>query len=557
VPTTPPAVLPGAAGPEGGPNAFVHPVGDVTLGQQTFRFETFGNEGFWTRVLQLPQGMKEAGVTPLMALSLGISVDIEKVPPAMKTVIAAELKTDLSPANAPALNSPATTEALLEANAIVGVAARNVTTLNGKLDINDADVYAGESVGVTCAFCHSITDGSVYKPAAGKRGGTIGKRVDGQSNHDLEVGKAIAAGRNSRAIYPTLALMLVANGGKSLSRKGPGVGLVSSAATEIEVDAYLNDPQLYPIGMFDDAPDGNGAPMHITPFFRADLAAPWGSEGSIEKLHNFGNLVYTALLDPTDLTTVGGRKFLMDRGGAAGIEIADNYVAILASIGVPAGGQNGYPFVGRAGQPGVTIGLTAGAKVEDSPIGMRVDDTKNFAMNGYLNTLKPPRGEKTDAAAIARGRSEFRQACTSCHNDDQSKFVPQNVSPYNMTVELFSGAPKRPDLYPGYAGELVADRTASGLALVRNDPATFDDKLLVVEASNRGQPRGSALPLLMDLARKPVFLHDDSVPSLDALLDPAARPAKSPHPFFVADAGKRADVVKFLRSLDDEALPAQ
>lgn len=60
--------------------------------------------------------------------------------------------------------------------------------------------------------------------------------------------------------------------GKSISRKGVGVGLVS--ATEAEVDAYLSDPILYPTGMFDDAIDGNGAPMHITPL-------PWGSEGSI------------------------------------------------------------------------------------------------------------------------------------------------------------------------------------------------------------------------------------------------------------------------------------
>lgn len=156
-----------------------------------FRFETFGNEGFWTRVLQLPRGMKAAGVTPLQALALGISVDIEKVPAAMVPVIAAELKTDLSPANAPARNSPATTEALIEANAVIGVSARNIKLpLNGTIDVNDTDVYAGESVGITCAFCHSISDGSIYKPAAGKRGGTIGKRLDGQTNHDLDVGKA-------------------------------------------------------------------------------------------------------------------------------------------------------------------------------------------------------------------------------------------------------------------------------------------------------------------------------------------------------------------------------
>ncbi len=46
------------------------------------------------------------------------------------------------------LNDPATTEALVEANAIIGVSARNVAALNGKLDIDATAVYAGESVGI-------------------------------------------------------------------------------------------------------------------------------------------------------------------------------------------------------------------------------------------------------------------------------------------------------------------------------------------------------------------------------------------------------------------------
>ena len=546
--------LPGAAGPEdySTKNEFEHAAGDADLGQDVFRFETFGNEGFWTGVMQLPQGVAAAKVTPLMALAGGLSVDIEKVPAAVAKLIAAELKTDLSPKNAPTLNSPAATIALVEANAVIGLSVRNVKKLNGTLDINAADIYAGESVGVTCALCHGITDGSVYKSEAG---GSIGKRVDGPTNHNLNVGANLALALNSRAYYPTLAVELVANKGMSLSRKGPGVGLISKAATEAEVDAYLNDPELYPVGMFDDGPDGNGAPMHITPFFRTDLAAPWGSEGSIQILDNFGNLVYTALLDPTDLTTEGGRKFMMERGGAAGIELVDNYELILASIGIPTGGPNGYPFVGRAGREGVTIGLEAGAKVETSPIGMRVDSEMLENMNAYLNSLPSPAGDKRDPEAIARGRMVFRMECTSCHNDDQSKFVPQNVVPFNDTVELFAMAPSRPALFPGYDGMLLADRTASGLAPVRNSSGTFDDKMVVIDASNHDLPRGATLPLLMDLARKPKFLHDDSVATLEELLEPKARDANDPHPFFIKDAAERADVIAFLNSLDDQPLP--
>ena len=52
--------------------------------------------------------------------------------------------------------------------------------------------------------------------------------------------------------------------------------------------------------------------------------------------------------------------------------------------------------------------------------------------------------------------------------------------------------------------------------------------MAVVNASYRGDIRGTALPLLFDLARKPVFLHDNSVPSLDALFNPS-RSLSAPH----------------------------
>jgi hypothetical protein len=44
-------------------------------------------------------------------------------------------------------------------------------------------------------------------------------------------------------------------------------------------------------------------------------------------------------------------------------------------------------------------------------------------------------------------------------------------------------------------------------------------------------------------------LHDGSVSSLDNLLDPV-RGDNAPHPFYLADASQRADMVEFLRGLD-------
>ncbi len=77
----------------------------------------------------------------------------------------------------------------------------------------------------------------------------------------------------------------------------------------------------------------------------------------------------------------------------------------------------------------------------------------------------------------------------------------------------------------------------------------FDDKMAVVNASIRGDIRGTALPLLLDLVRKPVFLHENSVPTFDNLLDPG-RGATAPHPFYLADPAQRAAMVAFLRGLD-------
>ena len=57
------------------------------------------------------------------------------------------------------------------------------------------------------------------------------------------------------------------------------------------------------------------------------------------------------------------------------------------------------------------------------------------------------------------------------------------------------------------------------------------------------------MPLLLDLARKPVFLHDNSVPSLEELFNPRRGPT-APHPFYLANAQQRSDLAQYLRSLD-------
>lgn len=488
--------------------------GDAAAGKAVFRFETFGNERFWTDALRLPAGVVAAGITPVQALQLGLNVDVDQLDTATKAAIAAELQADPSGATGPLLNNPATTIVLLNANAVIGLVVKD-TDANGVLS-----VASGDKVGASCALCHTRTDGSVLNLPTG---GSIGTRIDGPATHNLDFGTLAAAGTNSRALYPLLQLALTANQGTTLGRAPSGL---TETSTEAQVDAYLRNKDFYPVGMFDDSPDGNGDPMHNMPFFEQDLASPYGSEGSITTQDNFANLVYTALFDPTNLTTAGGRAFLRKLGGtAAGNEIVDDYISVLAATGV-----TGYPYV-QASAPA----NPADAGSERFPIGVRVDNTKLVDLNAYVFSLTAPTPPTTNPDLVRTGETVFRQNCTNCHNSDQTRPVPTFIVPMKT-------------IFPGDAPVVLLPMRDPPLNPILDTPGvTFDDKMAVVNASQRGLERGTALPLLLDLANKPVFLHDNSVSSLDALLGPS-RPASAPHPFVIPDAGNRAAVIEYLRS---------
>ncbi len=81
---------------------------------------------------------------------------------------------------------------------------------------------------------------------------------------------------------------------------------------------------------------------------------------------------------------------------------------------------------------------------------------------------------------------------------------------------------------------------------VQNSPGNYDDKMIVVDASDR-DVRGHAVALLLDLRRKERFLHDASVAGLEQLLNPA-RGLRAPHPFYVQDGSKREDLIAYLHS---------
>ena len=477
--------------------AVAGPTGNADAGRDVFRNETFGTEGFWTNAVRMPQGMKAAKLTVLDALKAGVSFDVDAMPAGVKAAFVSELKTDRSPAKAPRLNDPATLEELVKANAVIGL------------------VPKGAMVGVSCALCHAVTDKSLFD-LGGK--GSIGKRIDGPTPHQLNVGKLLATAANSRALFTTLQLQQP--DGSTIGRAPKGL---TATSTEAEVDAYLSNPKFYPIGMFDDSPDGNGNPVHIEPFFRQDLAAPFGSSGQNDKLDDFNNTVYTALFDQSNLLSPGGKQFIHVLGGAGGDAILADYAKVLAATGV-----TDFPYVTSSteGKPGEA----------PTPVGKRVDEQKLRDLNAYVSRLAAPKGVVTDAALVGQGRALFVSSnCTNCHNTDQSKPVMTKLIPMNQ-------------IYPDYKPKVLAQRQAP-LSPIQNAPGTFDDKMIVVDASPGGGIRGNALPLLLDLARKPVFLHDNSVPSLDALLNPS-RGKGAPHPFYAVSAKERTALVAYLKSLD-------
>ena len=499
---------PASDGPSDTPLITQRLTGDIASGRNVYRFETFGNEKFWTDAMRLPQGMEAARFTPKQALEAGLQVDADAVPARLRTMFERELKTDLSPAAAPALNDPATTVALVNANAIVGVVPKD-TNRDGKLDIKN-----GDKVGITCTLCHTITDKSVFDMPGG---GSIGRRVDGPAALTLDMGKLLAIAANSRAYYPNLQQTFL---GISIGRAPSGLGPQS---TEAEIDAYLTNRGFYPVGTFDETHDGNGNSVKNVPLFRQDLAAPYGSAGEHALLENIGNGSYTTNLDLTTLATPEGRAFLEMKAGPAGKQLSDEYASILRETGV-----TGFPYVvarrtGKVGAP-------------ESPVGLRVDDQKLLDMNAYLADLPAPRGAQVDPATAARGREMFRGTCTGCHNVDQSKAVPA------MLVELKT-------LWPAYAPLPAGVRGDGKLSTILNAPGPFDDKMIVVDASDRGEKRGNAMPLLLDLARTNLFLHDASVRSLDALLDPR-RGDDAPHPFYVDGVENRKAMIEFLRGLE-------
>jgi hypothetical protein len=156
----------------------------LEAGRKTFRFDTFGDEAFWGGTLRLHEAIEGQahggvgpGVSPKTALAVGLKVDVDALPPAVVTALKAGQVN---------LDDPATTLALLKANAVVGVTG--FPDAQGNL----------KSLGIQCALCHSRVDDSL---APG-----IGHRLDGWSNQDLNVGAIVNLSPDLSAVASLLGV---------------------------------------------------------------------------------------------------------------------------------------------------------------------------------------------------------------------------------------------------------------------------------------------------------------------------------------------------------------
>jgi len=285
-------------------------------GRKIFRYDTFGSEAFWGDALKLHQaivgdrnGGVGPGISPKTALSVGLKVDADALPSALKKQMAAGKIN---------LDDPATTVALLKLNAVVGVTA--FTNPDGGV----------KSMGIQCAFCHSTVDNS-FAPG-------IGKRLDGWANRDLNVGVIVSLAPNLKPFTDLLGVdadavkkVLASWGpgrfdaeldkdGKALRPDGkqagtlipPAFGLAGVnlhtwtgfgsvpywnayvGATEMHgagtfFDARFNDKDQYPVAARGGAGNTRGAPDKLTSklaalhFYQLSIPAPKAPAGSYDR----------------------------------------------------------------------------------------------------------------------------------------------------------------------------------------------------------------------------------------------------------------------------------
>ncbi len=446
-------------------------------GRSVFRFETFGSERFFSDILGLDQGLKARSITPNDLLAAGLQFDGDKLPADFRRV-------DVG--NGP-YTDPLATARLIEANAVIGLVARQ-----GR-------------IGVTCALCHARADDRIDSG--------IGRRLDGVPNTGLAVGDVVAWGSRSRAYLPFVNVSGVGFGPRVSLEIATDAALIESA-----VDAAL---RAWPRGQADILPDGAGNPTDIPSLFVLRPHGPYLWDGAFAKATDASQFFATIVFDPTTLATRWGRDYLVDGPfWPVGESLSDAYQRVVESIDATAPWPRGA--ISR---------VSAFRLFHDAmDAGFRVDRGEIDTLTWYLGTLLPPDDAPGDSPLIDAGRRVFRTAgCDACHLEAP---VPAGAVASLAT------------LAPGYRAAAGGENAAIG----------YDDRIALTSGEDSIDRRGYKVPSLLGLWMSAPYLHDGSVPTLDALFDPE-RGVGAPHPYFVEGNEDRSALAAFLNAWDGRKYP--
>ncbi len=498
-----------------------NPMATIEEGRTIFREGTLGLDRLISDGLGLDSGLARAEFTTRNALEIGLQLDSQRIPATVLPGLQADLSLGggAQGGDTPTLDDPSVFTELLERGAVVGLVGMDVDGAAG------LDLLGNDRLGMSCALCHSMVDGTLFDGSADGAAfpGSMGVRMDGTAPAELRLGALFAYADRSRLLYPYLPQSHQTIGGFPIARTD---AFVSAEATELEVDAVLSDAGAFPPGLWDMTPDGIGNPTVMPPVYDIRPAAPYGIAGEFPELVDALNAHVSLGLDPTFLLTSGGQSLMNNIALSIGTEIANEYDDIVADTGIltPVGG---FPFLEAE--------ATSVSGTLESPVGLRLEQDDLRALAVFLQSLVEPGKAAGDVASRARGEAAYDSACAQCHG------AFGDINPHGLISLL--------DLVVPYAPTTLLARGFPYSDLLDDRLKTYDDRLVVFDrlfssVQVPAQAREISAPHLTGLHLRSMFLHDGSVESLDSLMDPA-RGAGAPHPFFV-EPSTRLDLIEFL-----------
>lgn len=373
----------------------------VKQGRQIFRFDTFGDQAFWGDALKLHQAIEGSrlggvggGVSPKMALSVGLKVDVDALP---NQLLQQLLRGRVN------LNDAAVTVALLKLNAVVG--------LTGFFDSSGTLT----SVGIQCALCHSTVDNSQPALCAGviqtnPGTGCVGHRLDGWPNRDLNVGGIIALAPDLSSV-----VNLFANAGQQINQATVRRVLNSWGPGKFDAELFLDGKAANPTQVTDGIVTGTNVPG-------ATLIPPAFGLGGVN-LHTW-----------------------------TGWGSIPHWNAFVANLEMHGQGRFWDPRLNDAGQFPIAAANGFGdLKVNGQHISPDDDriTSKLQALQFYQLAIPapPPPPGSFDAAAAARGDELFsgKAKCNSCHVEPLWTDPGWNLhTPAEICVDSFQ-ADRAPD----------------------------------------------------------------------------------------------------------------